>query len=471
MTLKLGKLIFTFIARVVCSKAWGMGGLLIAMVLTSKSLAAEIDTPLNVKAYGGGDSVVIVWPRSAVQNPVYYRVIRNGQPLGFAESVSTDTPVVSYVDKLNLVKGVRYNYQVVAINALTNTHSSPSDNAYVTIPTFEVPVPSIELDYSIDPSTRNYLENLKAALETWYPKINVLLAAPSYKVPEQIGIKVVDEGCTNAMWVQDEKWIYVCVKHARSRSAKFNYQDVNVVVHEGTHLMQSYFSGAPSIDEGIATWAGDLTEQKVRPIPGAEMSFLNGYEYSAAFFSWIMNRYPNSNLVRYLNIQAHDQIIDYNWFAEATGKKVNQLWQEMTQVEMSLPQPFVHGTGLCAQVLGEGDPEIKYGLVSRCANVNSQTFVYEPSAKRLRVEAGCLAVGAQSRARVVGCTEDSVGSWVFESIPQYAGKQWGQWRETKTDTCLQLAYIPRQINDSMPGLIARACDGQSWSQVWRPLVN
>ena len=467
MTIKLGIFILGYKKAICVVSFWVMAALVFA------SDVWALDAPVNVKAYAGGGSVVLVWPRSSppLNQTIYYKVYRNDVPISwYVKNVGEDTPVVTFVDGSPLAVGV-VNYRVSVRTTVTNEESPLSANASVVMPSVDVPIPKVTLDYSGAPAASEYLQKLKEALELWYPKIAILIAAPNYMPTSNFNLRIDASACTYSMQVASDTEISVCSAHARYRGYRVNHEDINVIVHEGTHLIQSYFSGVPSIHEGIATWAGDLTEQKIRPIPGPEMSFLNGYEYSAAFFSWIMNRYPNSNLVRYLNIQAHDQIIDYNWFAEATGKKVNQLWQEMTQVEMSLPQPFVHGTGLCAQVLGEGDPEIKYGLVSRCANVNSQTFVYEPSAKRLRVEAGCLAVGAQSRARVVGCTEDSVGSWVFESIPQYAGKQWGQWRETKTDTCLQLAYIPGQINDSMPGLIARACDGQSWSQVWRPLVN
>ena len=114
-----------------------------------------------------------------------------------------------------------------------------------------------------------------------------------------------------------------------------------------------------------------------------------------------------------------------------------------------------------APVLGEGNPSIQYGLASRCANVNSQTFVYEPVAQRLRVEAGCLSVGAQSRIRVVGCSDASVGRWSFESVPQYAGKQWGQWRLGGSNKCLQLESIPESIDKTLPRLIADECDSQN----------
>ncbi|MFO1370447.1 MAG: basic secretory protein-like protein [Marinagarivorans sp.] len=429
-----------------------------------------LDAPVNLKAYAGGGNVILVWPRSVPpeNKTIYYKIYRNDVVISwYVKNVAQEAPVVTFVDTAPPASGA-VNYSVSIKTTQTNEESPKSTNATVTMPAVDVPIPDVMLDVAGVPSAYEYLTKLKAALQLWYPKIAVLIAAPHYMPPKTIGLRIDSGDCKYSMAVGDDTWINVCAKHAAFRGNEINHDDINVIVHEGTHLIQSYFSGVPSVDEGIATWAGDLTEQKFRAIPGGEMSFLNGYEYSAAFFSWIMNRYPNSNLVRNLNIQAHDQIMDYGWFADATGKKVNQLWQEMTNVEMSPPQPMLHGTGLCAQVLGEGEPSIQYGLASRCANVNSQTFVYEPVAQRLRVEAGCLSVGAQSRIRVVGCSDASVGRWSFESVPQYAGKQWGQWRLGGSNKCLQLESIPESIDKTSPRLIADECDSQKWAQVWRP---
>lgn len=116
----------------------------------------------------------------------------------------------------------------------------------------------------------------------------------------------------------------------------------------------------------------------------------------------------------------------------------------------------------------EGDPSIQYGLTSRCANVNCQTFVYESVAQRLGVEAGCISIGAQSRIRVIGCNDQSVGHWSFESVPQYVGKQWDQWRLGGSNKWLQLESTPESIDKTSPRLIADECDLQKWSRVWRP---
>lgn len=446
------------------TKAFSVGGwCVIAAVLTASNIWA-LDAPVNVKAYAGGGSVLLVWPRS---NPpenktIYYKIYRNDVTLAwYVKNVEPGSPVVTFVDPAPLASG-SVSYTVSVKTTQTNEESPKSASAMVTMPAQDVPIPDIILDSAGAPSAYTYLTKLKATLQLWYPKIALLIAAPNYMPPQKIGLRIDSGNCTYSMAVADDFWINVCAGHAALRGNDINQEDINVIVHEGTHLIQSYFSGVPSIDEGIATWAGDLTEQKYRAIPGEEMSFLNGYEYSAAFFSWIMNRYPNSNLVRYLNIQAHNQIIDYNWFAEATGKKVNQLWQEMTQVEMSPPQPLVHGSGLCAQVLNN------YGLASRCDKVNSQTFVYEPAAQRMRVEAHCLSVDAEAKIKLIACTNGDARGWVFEQNANYTTKQWGRWRHTSSNKCLQLESIPGSINEILPALNAATCDNQNWSQVWRP---
>jgi hypothetical protein len=129
---------------------------------------------------------------------------------------------------------------------------------------------------------------------------------------------------------------------------------------------------------------------------------------------------------------------------------------------MSLPQQLVHGTGLCAQVLNS------YGLASRCENINSQTFVYEPVAQRLRIEAHCVSVDAQSKIKLVACTSLDARGWVFEQNANYATRQWGQWRHNNSNKCLQLEFIPGSVNGSLPALNAADCDAQKWAQVWRP---
>ena len=156
------------------------------------------------------------------------------------KNVGQEAPVVTFVDTAPPASGT-VNYSVSIKTTQTNEESLKSTNATVTMPAVDVPIPDVMLDVAGAPSAYEYLTKLKAALQLWYPKIAVLIAAPHYMPPKTIGLRIDSGDCKYSMAVSDDTWINVCAKHAAFRGNEINHDDINVIVHEGTHLIQSYF--------------------------------------------------------------------------------------------------------------------------------------------------------------------------------------------------------------------------------------
>jgi hypothetical protein len=238
-------------------------------------------------------------------------------------------------------------------------------------------------------------------------------------------------------------------------AADDNEGDMGLFVHEATHILQNYHAGAPRpVDEGIASWAGDLS-QGITSDPSVDnLSYLNGYEYAAKFFRWIEENY-NPKFIRNMNIRAHYAEFKYDWYKLETGKEVNELWQEMTQVVLSKPFSLITGMGLCA-VSTSMDAGAPLEVQPCSSEDQAKNTAYEPRRTRLHVDAHCLEVTSEKHVIQGDCNNPT-------DAQRWGHTNLGLWKSLKNLECLQ-----PEGGSLVAGtkLVTAPCDGSSPAQKW-----
>lgn len=106
--------------------------------------------------------------------------------------------------------------------------------------------------------------------------------------------------------------------------------DLGMVVHELTHVVQAYPGRQPGwMVEGIADHVRYFTYEPAvgaafKPRQG-QSDFRAGYLPAAAFLDWIDQR-TDGNLIQELNALARDGKMTEAWLAEKGGAPLDQLW-------------------------------------------------------------------------------------------------------------------------------------------------
>jgi hypothetical protein len=324
-----------------------------------------------------------------------------------------------------------------------------------TQPVSRVPKPVVTIDDSAAPEARWYFEAGKRALEVWYPKIAQLIAYPDY-LPLST-LKILAMNCSGGGWADGDRVLKICGKGAPD-SPPPNI-DTGLFVHEATHILQDYHPGALfALAEGIASWAGDLSQGIVRPAslftPG--LTYLNGYEYSGAFYGWVDKAHPS--FIRNMNLRAHNAEFQFAWLQEETGETVEQLWRGMTGVELSPPGSLIANTKQCIRT-----PDLLQApntplVLTPCGETDAdKQVVYQPDLKRIHVNAHCMGVDG-SWVMYQASNDPRVPEWQYEN---------GSWVNQATHRCLQPLGGPTPYKDR---LITAVCNSDSDAQHWSSLV-
>jgi hypothetical protein len=114
-----------------------------------------------------------------------------------------------------------------------------------------------------------------------------------------------------------------------------NPQDIDVVTHEGMHVVQSYGGGSGPgwITEGIADYVrykmGVNNEAGNWRLPAysEKQAFNNSYRVTARFFVWIEKNY-DKKFVRKLDKAMREKTYTADFAKEHTGKTFAELWSE-----------------------------------------------------------------------------------------------------------------------------------------------
>ncbi len=160
----------------------------------------------------------------------------------------------------------------------------------------------------------------------WYPKIAVLLASEGFTPPDKVTLR----------FRADMKGIAAASGNAINFAAGYvrgQTNDWGMVVHELTHVVQSYPPGGPGwLVEGIADYIrlSHFEPNGRRPrINPDKASYRDAYKTTAIFLEWVEKQH-DAKLVSKLNTALRQRKYSPELFKEATGKTVDELWADFT---------------------------------------------------------------------------------------------------------------------------------------------
>ena len=182
----------------------------------------------------------------------------------------------------------------------------------------------VEVDFSAAPDCEAFATKAKAIAEEWYPKIHEIVFGPEIPVPAKTirltfePMKGVAHATRDGIHISQE-WV-----------TKKAPNDYGMVVHELTHVVQSYKGkGEFWLTEGIADYV-----RYERYEPGKQKwklneqsSYKQGYGIAGAFLGWL-EKNKNADVVRKLNTACHEGTYQRELIKELCGKDADELWAE-----------------------------------------------------------------------------------------------------------------------------------------------
>lgn len=187
----------------------------------------------------------------------------------------------------------------------------------------------INIDYSTTPDLKEWCEKIDALLNSWYPKLCLILKSDGFTPPKNILIRMIndDKGVAAACGtgiVVHAGWVR---KHPK---------DLGLAVHEIVHVIQSYPNPKPWwITEGIADYVRwGLYEKKPLswfPVPKNEKDYQQGYRMTAGFLLWL-DKDASSGLITKINKAMRNSCYKDDIFKDITGKSLAKLWQEYSSL-------------------------------------------------------------------------------------------------------------------------------------------
>lgn len=175
-----------------------------------------------------------------------------------------------------------------------------------------------------DPSLKAWGAEAKALMVKWYPKIEDLLGVPQEEHPQTVYLVIDTHG--DGIAGTANRRIEVNGDYVRK-----NPKDIGLIVHELTHVVQSYSRGdTPGwLVEGIADYVRWFNYEPVskRPHPkSSRVDYHHGYQDTAAFLNWAVQTY-NPQLVRILNQSAYLGTYSGDVWSYGTRHSLDEVWQ------------------------------------------------------------------------------------------------------------------------------------------------
>ena len=172
------------------------------------------------------------------------------------------------------------------------------------------------------PDVKEWAEKARALCEKWYPIISEALASKDFTPPREVRLIFKDEKKGIAYTTGNK--ITVVADWVRKHP-----DDFGMVIHELTHVVQSYPKGVGWITEGIADYIRYF-KYEPKPTPpkiNAKASYKDGYKTSATFLAWI-EKTKDREIIRKLNQLLRTGGYKEELFKEWTGSDLDTLWKE-----------------------------------------------------------------------------------------------------------------------------------------------
>jgi hypothetical protein len=183
---------------------------------------------------------------------------------------------------------------------------------------------TVTVDTTEVPDLAPWADRAKRLCEQWYPKIAALLASDGYTPPERVRLVFKKDmkgvaGTAGTTILIASSWVE---RHP---------EDLGMVIHELTHVVQSYPSyRAGWLVEGIADHVRFITyepDHSQPPIDPEKASYREGYRTTFRFLDWIV-RTHDKHLIAQLNTALRQGHYKDDLFKDRTGKTLDELWKE-----------------------------------------------------------------------------------------------------------------------------------------------
>jgi len=113
-----------------------------------------------------------------------------------------------------------------------------------------------------------------------------------------------------------------------------NPQDIDVITHEVTHIIQAYTGSTPGwLTEGIADYArykfgvNNAAAGWSLPAWNSSQRYTDAYRVTARFLAWL-ELHKRSTIVNELNTALRNRTYTSNTWSQLTGETVDQLWAD-----------------------------------------------------------------------------------------------------------------------------------------------
>ena len=186
--------------------------------------------------------------------------------------------------------------------------------------------PTVTVDVSDIPEAKAWADEARKVVREWFPIVWRLLATDGITPPQEI--KLIFKKEQDAPAYATGSSIYV-----NGRWIREHPDDLGMMVHELTHLVQSYSrpGNRPGwLVEGIADFIRWWRYEPEAPRPRIDplkASYRDSYRITAAFLAWITARYDR-RIVPRLDKALREGNYRPEIFREVTGKDVDTLWAE-----------------------------------------------------------------------------------------------------------------------------------------------
>lgn len=161
----------------------------------------------------------------------------------------------------------------------------------------------------------------------WFPKIAALLPSEGFIAPKEVTLHFDPKmkGVAHALGGK----ISIAAAWVRSHP-----DDYGMVVHELTHVVQSYPPGGPGwLVEGIADYIRIVHYEPQAPRPRidpAKASYKDAYKTTAIFLEWVEKNHAEG-LVAKMNAALRQGAYDDALWPKCTGRSVDELWKLFVQ--------------------------------------------------------------------------------------------------------------------------------------------
>ncbi len=160
----------------------------------------------------------------------------------------------------------------------------------------------------------------------WFPKIAALLPSEGFTAPKEVTL-YFDPQMKGVAHAANGK-ITISAAFVRAHP-----DDLGMVMHELTHVVQSYPPGGPGwLVEGIADYIRivHFEPQAPRPKLTRLASYKDAYKTTAMFLEWIAKHHTSVFVVKMNTALRQGKYRDELW-SQLTGKSVDELWTEFAQ--------------------------------------------------------------------------------------------------------------------------------------------